>query len=166
MKTKALILFLTIALAAVSATAQDSIANARITIPGTSTSIMPPKHFDVDSISGIISHQGSLATIRTMVVKNRNYKKITSAITGKYIATQGMELLDRQDIKMQDESDAVIFKCRFRSHDNKGNEMDFIRLMLFTGNENTIWITADFPERMQKLIESAIFNSITSIREN
>ncbi|MBO7480960.1 MAG: hypothetical protein J6T63_02505 [Bacteroidales bacterium] len=129
-------------------------------------SIIPPKHFTYDSVTDKITHQGSLASIQANEVKNRNYKKITAAITGKYLASQGFELLEKRDTKMQDNSDAVLFRCRFRSHDDKGNELDFIRLMLFTGTENTIWITADFPECMEKLIESAITSSIITISKN
>ena len=132
----------------------------------TAASIIPPKHFTYDSITDKIFHQGSLASIQTKEVKNRNYKKITAAITGKYMASQGFELIEKSDAKMLDNNDAVLFRCRFRSHDDKGNELDFIRLMLFTGTENTIWITADFPECMEKLIESAITNSIISVQKN
>ena len=82
------------------------------------------------------------------------------------MASQGFELIEKSDAKMLDNNDAVLFRCRFRSHDDKGNELDFIRLMLFTGTENTIWITADFPECMEKLIESAITNSIISVQKN
>ena len=82
------------------------------------------------------------------------------------MASQGFELLERKNTKMQDNSDAIIFRCRFKSHDDKGNEMDFIRLMLFFGTENTIWVTADFPECMENLIESATTNSITTIIKN
>ena len=146
--------------------AQNDTASQRITLHKISASIIPPKHFEYDSISDKISHPGSLASIQVNEVRNRNYKKITDAMTEKYMASQGFILIEKQDTKMQDGNDAILFKCRFKSHDDKGNEMDFIRLMLFTGKESTIWITADFPECMGKLIETAIISSITSVQKN
>jgi len=166
---KAFQIFLAVASAIIlsaPAFAQNDTANQRINLRKVSASIIPPKHFVYDSITEKISHPGSLATIQINEVRNRNYKKITAAITEKYMASQGFELLERKNTKMQDNSDAVIFRCRFKSHDDKGDEMDFIRLMLFFGTENTIWVTADFPECMENLIESATTNSITTIIKN
>ncbi len=146
--------------------AQNDTASQRITLHKISASIIPPKHFEYDSISDKISHPGSLASIQVNEVRNRNYKKITAAMTEKYMASQGFGLIEKREIKMQDSKDAVLFKCRFKSRDDKGKELSFIRLMLFTGTENTIWVTADFPECMEKLIETAITSSIKTINEN
>lgn len=143
--------------------AQNDSVRQRITLHNTTASIIPPKHFEYDSLTEKISHPGSLATIQMKEIKGRNFKKITSAMTEKYFAAQGFELLDSKTTIIQDGNEAVIFRCRFRSHDNDGRELDFIRLMLFTGDENTIWVTADFPECMDKLIEAPITNSIMSI---
>ena len=146
--------------------AQNDSINQRATLHKISASIILPKHFTHDPITDKISHPGSLASIQVNEVRNRNYKKITDAMTEKYMASQGFILIEKQDTKMQDGNDAILFQCRFKSHDDKGNEMDFIRLMLFTGKESTIWITADFPECMGKLIETAIISSITSVQKN
>ncbi len=146
--------------------AQNDSTSQRIMLRKIAASIIPPKHFTYDSITDKIFHQGSLASIQANEVKNRNYKKITAAITEKYMVSQGFELLEKRDTKMLDNSDAVLFRCRFSSHDDKGNKLDFIRLMLFTGTENTIWITADYPECMEKLIEKAITSSIISVHKN
>ncbi|MBR5982891.1 MAG: hypothetical protein IK025_04085 [Bacteroidales bacterium] len=146
--------------------AQNDSTNQRITLHKISASIIPPKHFIYDSITDKISHPGSLATIQINEVRNRNYKKITAAMTEKYMASQGFALIDKLETKMQNGDDAVIFRCKFKSHDDKGRELDFIRLLLFTGTESTIWITADFPECMGKLIERAITDCITSIQNN
>ena len=146
--------------------AQEDTASQRITLKKISASIIPPKHFEYDSVTDMISHKGSLSSIQIKEVKNRNYKKITAAITSEYMEKQGFTLINRQEIKMQDGEDAIIFTSRFKSHDANGKEMDFIRLMLFSGKESTIWITADFPECITKQIETPIKNSITSITKN
>jgi len=146
--------------------AQEDTANQRIILKKVSVSIIPPKHFEYDSVTDMILHKGSMASIQTKEVKNRNYKKITAGITSEYMATQGFILIDRQEIKMQDGEDAILFTSRFKSHDANGKEMDFIRLMLFSGKESTIWTTADFPECLTKQIETPIKNSITSITRN
>ena len=163
---KTIQIFLIIICASTSIFAQNDSTIQRIMLRKTATSIIPPKHFSYDTITDKVTHQGSLASIQVNEIKNRNYKKITAAITGKYMASQGFDLLEKRDTKMLDNNDAVLFRCRFKSHDDKGNELDFIRLMLFTGTENTIWVTADFPECMEKLIESAITSSIISVQKN
>ena len=162
-----ILLVISIALAVThTAKAQDSIAIQPITIKGTSISIIPPKHFVYDSISGRILHEGSMSSIQVNEIKKRNYKKITSALTEKYMQSQGLELLDRQETTLHDGNEAIVFRCRFKSHDAKGMELIFIRLMFFTGKENTIWVTADFPECIAKQIEAPITNSIKAINQN
>lgn len=165
---KAVLIFLTIA-CAITATlhafAQNDSTGQRITLRNISASIIPPKHFVYDSITDKITHPGTLTSIQINEVRNRNYKKITAAMTEKYIASQGFALIDKFETKMQNGEDAKIYRCSFRSNDDKGKEIDFIRLMLFTGTENTIWITVDFPECMEKLIETPIIGSITSVQK-
>ena len=85
-------------------------------------------------------------------------------MTSKYMKSQGFELLERQETTMQNGEDAEIFRCRFRSHDANGKELDFIRLMLFSGKENTLWITADFPECIATQIEEPVTESIKTTK--
>lgn len=144
------------------ANAQNDTISQRVKLHG--ISIIPPAHFEQDTITNRITHQGTMTYIQTHIVTNRNFKRITSAITDKYMRTQGLDLLDKQETKMQDGNEAIIYRSRFKSHDANGNEMDFIRLMLFTGKENTIWVTADFPECIAKQIEAPITNSIKTIQ--
>ena len=165
---KAVLIFLTIVCAitaTMTAFAQNDSTDQRITLKKISASIIPPKHFVYDSISDKITHPGTLTSIQISEVRNRNYKKITAAMTEKYIASQGFALIYKQETKMQNGEDAIIYRCSFKSVDDKGKEIDFIRLMLLTGTENTIWIIADFPECMEKLIETPIIGSITSVQK-
>lgn len=106
-----------------------------------------------------------MTTIQVKEAKGQNFKKITAAMTKKHFESQGFTFLSKEETQMQDGNDAVIFRCKFSSHDNNGNEMTFIRLMLFTGKENTIWATADFPECISTQIEEPIKNSLTSISQ-
>ena len=85
-------------------------------------------------------------------------------MTDKYMKSQGFELLEKMETTMQNGDEAVIFRCRFRSHDANGKELDFIRLMLFSGKENTLWITADFPECIAPQIEEPIRESMKTTR--
>lgn len=142
---------------------QNDTINQRITLHNIQVNIIPPKHFDVDTSNNRISHQGTMSSIQIRKVNGRSFRKITSAMTKEYIAAQGFELLEKKEITMQDGSEAEILRCRFSSHDTNGKVMNFIRLMLFTGNDDTIWATADFPECMEKLIGTPIRNSITTI---
>lgn len=161
-------ILLTIAMfiaAATSVAAQNIDDSQRVVFPNAAASIIPPKHFEHDSLSTRLVHTGTMSHIQISKVTNRPYNKIAAAITKEYMATQGLELIDKHNCKMLSGNDAVIFKSRFLSHDEKGNDMYFIRLMLFTGDKNTIWITADFPECISKQIEKAIENSMISAEE-
>ena len=63
--------------------AQNDTISQRIALHKISASIIPPKHFTYDSITDKVSHLGSLASIQVKEVRNRNYKKITAAMTEK-----------------------------------------------------------------------------------
>lgn len=145
------------------ANAQNDTIVQRVKLHG--ISIIPPKHFEHDSSSNRIFHQGTMTSIQIHIVTNRNFKRITSAITDKYMQAQGLEPIDKQATTMQDGNEAIIYRSRFKSNDANGNEMYFIRLMLFTGKESTIWATADFPECIAKQIEAPITNSIKTIKQ-
>lgn len=158
-------ILLTIAIciaAATSVAAQNADDSQRIFIPSASASIIPPKHFEFDTLSNSIVHTGTMSHIKITKVANRPYNKIASAITKEYMASQGFELTDKQNCEMQSGDSATIFRSRFMSHDENGNDMYFIRLMLFTGDTNTLWITADFPECIAKQIEETIKESMRS----
>ena len=157
-----ILLIITFALAvALPANAQNDSLNQRIKLHD--ISIIPPKHFECDTASNKIFHQGSMTSIQIQIVTSRNFRRITSAITDKYIISQGLEPLGKQETSMQNGNEAIIYKCKFKSHDNNGKELYFIRLMLFTGKENTIWTTADFPECIAKQIEEPLTSSIKTI---
>lgn len=145
------------------ANAQNDTIVQRVKLHG--ISIIPPKHFEHDSSSNRIFHQGTMTSIQIHIVTNRNFKRITSAITDKYMQAQGLEPIDKLATTMQDGNEAIIYRSRFKSNDANGNEMYFIRLMLFTGKESTIWATADFPECIAKQIEAPITNSIKTIQQ-
>ena len=161
--TKRIILAIAIIFASIVANAQDNADSLRIHFPNAETSIIPPKHFEHDSLTNRLVHPGTMSQIQVAKVANRPYKKIAAAITKDYMASQGFELLDKQECKMSSGEDAIIIRSRFLSHDENGNELYFIRLMLFTGIANTIWITADFPECISKQIEEAITKSMKSV---
>ena len=146
---------------ALPANAQNDSLSQRIKLHD--ISIIPPKHFEYDTASDKIFHQGSMSSIKIQIVTNRNFRRITSVITDKYIMSQGLEPLGKQETSMQNGDEAIIYKCRFKSHDDNGKELYFNRLMLFTGKESTIWVTADFPECIAKQIEEPITSSIKSI---
>lgn len=161
--TKRIILAIAIIFASIVANAQNSADSLRIHFTKIRTSIIPPKHFEYDSLTNRLVHPGTMSQMQVAKVTNRPYKKIAVAITKDYMASQGFELIDKQECKMNSGENAVIFKSRFLSHDENGNEMHFIRLMLFAGSTNTIWITADFPECISKQIEEAIKESMKTV---
>lgn len=155
-----LIIAFTLAIA-LPANAQNDTLSQRIKLHN--ISIIPPKHFEYDTTSDKIFHQGSMISVQIREIKDRKFKQITSAITDNYIMSQGLEPLGKQEVTMQDGNEAIIYRCRFKSHDVNGKELYFIRLMLFTGKESTIWATADFPECIAKQTEEPITNSIKTI---
>ena len=163
--TAHILLAIAITFATIVVQAQESDDNMRILITNAEASIIPPKHFEYDSLTNRIVHIGTMSYIQVAKVANRPYNKIATAITKEYMASQGFELIDRQNCKMLSGKDATIFRSRFLSKDENGNDMYFIRLMLFTGSKNTIWITADFPECISKQIEEAVRNSMLSTEE-
>ena len=163
--TTHILLAIAITFATIVVHAQESVDSLRILIPNAETSIIPPKHFEYDSLTNRIVHVGTMSQIQVSKVTNRPYNKIAAAITKEYMASQGFELIDKQNYKMQSGHDATIFRSRFLSKDENSNDMYFIRLMLFTGSKNTIWVTADFPECISKQIEEAVRNSMLSAEE-
>ncbi len=148
--------------------ASTNITNAqsdikRINIANTSASIIPPKHFEYKADANTLTHKGSLCTILIKEIKGKNYKRITKGLTKKYLTTQEFTLISTEDTKTAKSKNATIIICSFKSRDTKGNSMNFTRIMLFTGDENTIWITADYPTNHEKLLKDVILTSILSI---
>lgn len=163
--TTHILLAIAITFATIVVHAQESNDTLRILITDAEASIIPPKHFEYDSLTNRIVHVGTMSQIQVSKVTNRPYNRIAAAITKEYMASQGFELIDKQNYKMQSGHDATIFRSRFLSKDENSNDMYFIRLMLFTGSKNTIWVTADFPECISKQIEEAVRNSMLSAKE-
>ena len=121
--TAYILLAIAITFATIVVQAQESDDNMRILITNAEASIIPPKHFEYDSLTNRIVHIGTMSYIQVAKVANRPYNKIATAITKEYMASQGFELIDRQNCKMLSGKDATIFRSRFLSKDENGNDM-------------------------------------------
>ena len=128
-------------------------------VPNTGVKIMPPPHFEPDnSIKGFV-HPGSASTIQIMEVPGVSYHRIDKSMTKEHIQSQNYTFIDRKELTLNTGQAAVVYLVQF--------EIDGIiyeRMMLFTGETNTIWINFNYPMSMKKLLAPAVEASLLSVQ--
>ncbi len=128
-------------------------------IPNTQVKIMPPPHFELDTnINGFV-HSGSASTIQIIEVPEVSYISIDKSMTPEHIKSQNYTLIERKEVILETGSNAVIYFVSFNA-----DGVDFERAMLFTGEENTIWVNFNYPVSMKKLLYPAIESSLLSVQ--
>lgn len=128
-------------------------------VPNTQVKIMPPPHFELDaSIDGFV-HAGSASTIQIIEVNGVSFKDIDKSMTPEHIKSQDYDLVNRKEVTLVSGDPGVIYFVEFIVDDVK-----FERAMLFTGNENTIWVNFNYPVKMKKLMYPAIESALLSVQ--
>ncbi|MDR2836046.1 MAG: hypothetical protein LBV69_07640 [Bacteroidales bacterium] len=136
------------------------ITDSLIFISNTNVSLIPPKYFEIDSsINGFI-HKGSHTTIQTIFVPNVAFQKIEEKMTAQYIKSQGFTFVEKKQLILDSGQEAVLFFVTFTTKEN----MEFERIMFFTGNQNTIWINVNYLIIMKNLILSEITKCLKSVQ--
>ncbi len=129
-----------------------------VVAPNTNVKLIPPEYFELEpNINGFV-HKGSAATIQIIEVSGISYRDVVAGMTYDYIESQNYKYIDKINLQTHNGNDAVIFFVQFSS-----GEMIYERAMLFTGEENTIWVNFNYPLSMKKLLYPAIEACLISV---
>lgn len=131
-----------------------------IQAPNTNVFIIPPEHFIQDAgINGFV-HPGSATTIQVIEVPGKNLKQLINSMTDEYITEQGYTFIGKEEIITESGNPAILYFVQFTS-----NELEYERIMFFTGDENLIWININYPLTIKKLIYPAVEACLKSVQE-
>lgn len=129
-----------------------------VDVPNTNVKIIPPEHYVIDSsINGFV-HRGSASTIQVIEITGVSVQIIEQSMTPEHIASQDYTLIDKISIVTEKGKNAIIYFVQFTSEKTL-----YERAMLFTGDENTIWINFNYPASMKKLLYPAIEACLKSV---
>ncbi len=110
-------------------------------------------------------HKGSASTLMINEIKNSPFVFSADHFNAENLEQDGAKLMDKQELKTSSGLDAVLYTLALsiKSNDNTTN-VDFERMVLITGNENTtVYIVANYPVIIKKLIQETMKTSITSV---
>ena len=134
-------------------------ASKLVQVSNTHVFMIPPEHFIVDTEINGFSHPGSGTTIQVLELPKVNHRILEQGMTIEHIESQGYEFIEKNEITTESGQRAVIFFVRFST-----NEVDYERAMLFTGEQNTIWVNINYPVSMKKLLYPAIESALKSVQ--
>ncbi len=149
---------------------KDSILNAYVTIPNSDIKMVPPAYFKgflKDGKFGFI-HEGAASTISIEEIKGTPFTLIVKGMTKEYLKKQGVTLVAQEEVKTKQNKDATLMLVGFKVKSKDGEkEVEYERLMLFTGDCNrTIWINANYPAMVRKVLLAALRESLLSVQYN
>ncbi len=137
-----------------------------VQIPGTSISIAPPKNFKLtESIRGFV-HLATTTSITCSEIKGFHFTTVVSNISPETLAKQNAVLKNIEDVQTSSGNPAKLITLGFSlpSKDTSKKETPFERIMLFTGDlENTIWISATYPEAVKPFVFEIVKKSLLSV---
>ncbi|NLA24288.1 MAG: hypothetical protein GX879_04905 [Bacteroidales bacterium] len=84
-----------------------------------------------------------------------NFKNIVHGMTNEHIEKQGYKLIEKMDLTNAIGQAATCFVVGFKSGD-----IEYERLMYFTGETKAIWINTNYPKEMKKLLLPALIASL------
>jgi hypothetical protein len=149
---------------------KDSILNAYVTLPNSDIKMVPPAFFKAflkDGKFGFI-HEGAGSSISIEEIKGTAFTLLVKGMTKEYFAKQGVTLIAQEDVKTKQNKDATLMLVGFKVKSKDGEkEVEYERLMLFTGDYNrTIWINANYPAIIRKVLLAALRESLLSVQYN
>jgi hypothetical protein len=110
-------------------------------------------------------HKGSASTLMINEISNTPFNYSANHFNAENLEQDGAKLIDKQELKTSSGQDAVLYTLTLslKSKDNTSN-VDFERMVLITGNENTtVYVVANYPVIIKKLIQETMKTSITSV---
>jgi len=110
-------------------------------------------------------HKGSASTLMINEISNSPFSFTSDHFNAENLEKDGAKLIDKQELKTSSGQDAVLYTLTLsiKSKDNTTN-VDFERMVLITGNENTtVYVVANYPVIIKKLIQETMKTSITSV---
>ncbi|MDD2386309.1 MAG: hypothetical protein PHP52_05950 [Bacteroidales bacterium] len=130
-----------------------------IQAPNTNVFLIPPEHFVADpTINGFV-HPGSATTIQIIEIPDKPYTVIDEAMSETHIKSQGYIYKERQEIITETGKKAAIYFVGFTS-----NDVEYERVMFFTGEQKTVWININYPLSIKKLVFPAVVATLKSVQ--
>jgi hypothetical protein len=129
----------------------------KFTFPKTNVSITPPKTFRADNQGNLI-HDWTGSSIQCTIV-NANYLSLLKTINKETFEKQGYTYINQQTLSTRTNKEGTLFLIGFTS-----NGMEYERIVFFIGNNNqTAWLSINYPVMMKSLIFETIENCLTTI---
>ena len=149
---------------------KDSVLNAYVNLPNSDIKMVPPAYFKAfmkDGKFGFI-HEGAASSISIEEIKGSAYTLIVKGMTKEYFEKQGVTLIAQEEVKTRQNKDGTLMLVGFKVKSKDGEkEVEYERLMLFTGDYNrTIWINANYPAMVRKVLLAALRESLLSVQFN
>jgi|WetSurMetagenome_2_1015567.scaffolds.fasta_scaffold453712_1 hypothetical protein len=145
---------------------EDAIQNrTRIEVAGTSVKLTLPDVFVFDQSQAAYIYAGASASITIKELNGTAYNSVIKGITKSYIESQGMKLVESQDVTTNTGKKAKQFIVSFSvPNPEKGSPVDFERIIFFTGNDNkTVWVTVNYPLITKGVLGDVLRSSILSV---
>ncbi|MCK9611720.1 MAG: hypothetical protein PHR81_12620 [Bacteroidales bacterium] len=111
-------------------------------------------------------HKGSASTIMVSEINNSPVSFTFNHLNPEQFEKDGSTLVNTEKIKTLSGSDALLYTLKFMvtNKDDIKNNIEFERLILFTGDENTtICLVANYPTLVKSLISEPIKKSLFSV---
>lgn len=164
LKAKHLLTFLFLALAFITS-AQDAASSvlsmlnrdtSLVDVPKTNVRFVPPAHFIYMEQSGGYFHVGTSSSVQVLEISGTAYTMITPGLTADYFKTQGVTLINEEEVVNKLGWKGKIYTLEFSVQD-----VPFERLMFFTGTyNNTIWINANYPVAVKDMLNAVLRESL------
>jgi len=126
----------------------------------TEISITPPQYFEPSAQFNGYMHPTSAATILIQEISGTYFRTILPGLTAEYFESEGVQLISQEAVTTASGMKGQLYILRFTIQ-----EVDFERLMLFTGDyQNTAWLIANYPLMAKPELEEVIRNSLLSVQ--
>lgn len=133
----------------------------RVMFPGTSVSIIPPKHFEKTDLYKGFLHKPTNTSLVASKAENQNSIAFNKGLTQEYFKSQGLTFIKSETIKTPD-WEGVLYYTSFRV-----KEVDMQRMMLVMGDYNDTYIVmANFPAMFASQLTVPLRESFLSVKFN
>ena len=141
----------------------------RTQVAGTHFSIQPPEHFNYsEKLNGFI-HPGSASSIVITEAENISWIQACQDLTPENLSGQNVSLISMEDIQLKNGMKGRFYVMRLivASNDSTKQNMEFERLMLFTGDyHRTGWLNANYPSLLKPVLYDILRESMLSVEMN
>jgi hypothetical protein len=138
----------------------------RTVVANTHFSMQAPEHFNYsEKLKGFI-HPGSAASIVITEAEGISWIQACQTLTAENLNGQNVSLLEQEEVQLKNGMKGKFFVMRITiaSNDTAKQNMEFERLMLFTGDYNlTGWINANYPSMLRPVLYDILKESMLSV---